>query len=237
MLAASVEVALDTDRLLLVDDDENAYLVLELIEGFGRGFGFNVDLAADLSEAEDLLKKHKYFMVVVDVVFTQQEITGDVFVIDHQQLLRGARPIVITARDPAMVGREQELRNRNIPLLQKGSAEFWKEFKRLSQEALVAWRAKRQSQGGPSESPSPPDHAGDEWMFNPEVARQLIHKAQETLITWLKSMEEDPNQESFPYGGKVYSANMLIEEIQNGTKVGREYIDMLFDLMVHNVER
>jgi hypothetical protein len=99
-------------------------------------------------------------------------------------------------------------------------------LRKLSSDELAVRRTGSPITAGPPNT--------DEWLSS-KAGRLLAQKAQERLVRWLADMD-DPESESFFYGGGSYSATSLLKEIEAGSAVGIEHIDMLLDLLDYRLE-
>jgi hypothetical protein len=213
------EAVVGIDSVLLVDDDPGASIIKENLEAYCRELDSEkqrceVYLVGTLGDAKLLLKKYQYAAIVMDVWFTAEDAYGDVFIVNNQNLLHGAETIVYSAHDDVFFRRHQQLKDMSIEILKKGSPEFFPKLHRFVIEAI-----------GKRRGILPGDWAG----------RALVDKAQGLVIEWLLA-EGDPDAKGIFYGGREYSANMLVDEIKRGTPVGRRHVDMILNEMIDKIK-
>jgi DNA-binding response OmpR family regulator len=227
-------------RVLVIDDEEP---FRNSIKGLFEDWGYKVDTAETPDEAIQLLKSKSYEIIIADITFDLPQMSGDQLITDHHELMSPARIIAITGQGKDRIKRIKELEKFGVVILEKGGetgtlkdlvTEKLEERKRQMafsvQESLTFTIAEaiRHTQravieGGEviAAKPTPPQaFIGSEY---------LLREINQTLVDWLKS-REDPNRRSILYGTRVFSTNDLAMEIEQGTDVGMEHLEMMVDL-------
>lgn len=214
----------DVMRLLLLDDERH---FLEQATNLFKEWGWDVDPVVNLESAQTHLEKRKYQLVIADVTIEGEEITGDEFIVRNAPTMRDASIVLITGKGEDVIGKErrEELKSLGVTFLQKGNAvERLREItsQKIAQQQSLVNNYLRQSVdqliGGDVEHESMPN-----------VYDEMANDLKQMLVDWLES-RKDRDQKEICYGGKEYSINELIEEIEQGTEVGKDHIRMMMDL-------
>jgi CheY-like chemotaxis protein len=214
-------------RTLILDDEHpSADSMRVTLEGMGCG----VDVAYNTREARSLLQRRRYQVLLSDVVLGEETIEGDDFVIDNEALMGGASRILYTARGRENIRRWEELEERGVKVIEKGEPSFFSTLESLVSEKLGEEVSRVTARLNDMITAEADENSA---VMYPEAAATFLMKAQEILIERLKA-KKDSNKKGMFYGGKAYSPNMLIQEIERGTEVGREYLDMFLDLIKHD---
>lgn len=190
--------------VLLIDDD---VVYSDSLRRTLEGWGCAVETVSSPEEAESHLIGRCFKAILVDYVFEGSSVTGDAFIIDNQDLQVESKFAVITAQEPRSIPGGGQLDRMNIPILEKGSDTYLTDLRDILIEP--------QEKEGDVES-------GKSGMH------QLLRLAEDLLVGWLRSRQE-PDKKGILYGNKMYSANDLITEIQNGTPVGQDHLAMLLE--------
>jgi DNA-binding response OmpR family regulator len=217
--------AQDLLKVLVVEDDDG---VRETYRDHFEQEGFSADAVENPEAALKALSESSFDLVVADVRFPNGSMSGDEFILDNQALLGNAEPIVVTGYSPDLISRREELVERGVKIYRKGKETF-DELTRAANEKLEQRKsnlaekirnyALRMKEG--------------EWALHPAESK-LIEKATVILTGWLRAMKK-PDEQSLIYDGRAYSPKQVIEEIERGTEVGVEHVDMMLDLFEHSM--
>jgi CheY-like chemotaxis protein len=205
----------DLIRVLLVDDEPN--LLKSLSERL-RDCGFDVDSASDLASAKRKLETNKYHVLIADVVLPGG-LTGDAFVLSHEELVRDLRVVLMTGWGLDRIAERTKLAERGVEILTKGMPGFFDRITAATEEKLIEQTAQISRQIKESVAAT---------MQMPSSV--LLTEVQKIFVQWLGSRKEQEKAGIY-YGGKLYSPRMLIHEIETGTEVGRAHLDMFVDLI------
>jgi len=165
-------------------------------------------------------------MVIVDVVFDDDVRGGDDFVIDEEDLMRGACRVILTAKRQYEIPRHSELAEMGIPMLRKSDNDCLESLKKLVQHLNVQTEEQERT---PAEASVSSEMTTGEILTEETLEERIARKAREILIKWLHT-KRDLNRRSIIYAGREYSPNMMIEEIKKKTEVGEAHVEMLLEL-------
>jgi DNA-binding NtrC family response regulator len=199
-------------RILLVEDEPgNALSLSEVLEHRG----YSVQIATNPNEAKLCIDAMEFGMLISDQVFDGHSSSGDSFLLESR--VGNIPKVLVTGRGVEGIERKAELDQRGIPILTKGDDNFHQQLESIAQEALAIAKERTMRQ------------------FSPETriddgSSRALREARELLLDWL-SKRKDANAETLFYGGKSYSANTLMKEIQAGTSVGNAHIEMFLRVM------
>jgi CheY-like chemotaxis protein len=122
-------------RVLLVDDDDDyrqaVGKTLELL-------GANVSFASDPEKAKELLKEGAFEVIISDINLGNSRATGDLFITENYDLMKGADVFAVTGYGVDRVNRIDELRNLGVPVIEKdaGLLEFLRNVVSSNREKL-----------------------------------------------------------------------------------------------------
>lgn len=108
-------------RVLVIDDDTSFN---DSISRLLQDFGGSVESVFSLREANRLLNDKKYDLVICDMYFDDSRVSGDQFLVDNKELLRGGKTLVVTGRGLRQIRNRQELEEMGVTFLEKGDSEF-----------------------------------------------------------------------------------------------------------------
>lgn len=205
-------------HVLLVDDyPEFTDPLKEQLERWG----YSVDVAADPEQGNSFLARKNYQIIIADMKFPEQFISGDEFLLQNKEAVQKATTIAITA-NKANITYESELKQLRVIIIEKGQhiAELREITTRTLEEvahqinnAAVSIISGQQVTGA---QVSPVSSESDERMKG-------------ILIKWLVAMGE-PNKKSILYKGKMYSPQDLVSEVEAGSPVGHAHMEMMINL-------
>lgn len=124
-----------TVRVLLLDDNDDyreaVGKTLELL-------GAHVSLASDPKTAKELLKQGSFEVIISDINLGESKPTGDLFITENHDLMKGADVFAITGFGVDRVNRTDELRNLGVPIIEKnaGLLEFLRNVVSSNRERL-----------------------------------------------------------------------------------------------------
>jgi CheY-like chemotaxis protein len=216
-------------RILVIEDDPELGKALAALM---EEWGYTADLAEDIPHAEDLLCDNAYQMVIADVVFENGTVEGDEFVLMHEHLMRGAQRVCMTGKGFDRVHRKSELDRLGVPVLKKGDQNFLVELRRVADGKLEERKRHLSAQMRDmlSSRRTSTDSIIESGPLYPRSATMLYKKAEGILLDWLGS-KESLDKKGLYYAGTLYSPQMLIDEIEEGTPVGNAHVDMFLDLI------
>jgi CheY-like chemotaxis protein len=201
-------------RILLVEDEPgNAASLSEVLELRG----YSVQIASNPKEAKLCIDAMEFGMLISDQVFDGQSSSGDSFLLESR--VGNIPKVLVTGRGVEGIQRKAELDQRGIPILAKGDNNFHQQLEVIAQEALAIAKEKTMR------SLEPGSRGND-----PPSGSRALYEARDLLLDWL-SKRKDANAETLFYGGKSYSANSLMKEIEAGTSVGNAHIEMFLRVM------
>lgn len=106
----------DKVRILVIDDDHD---FLESVTSLLRQYG-SVDSALSLENAQNLVEKDKYDLVLADYHFGNSKMNGGDFLLKNRPLLEQSRKLIVTA-SPYSIENIEKLLNYDIKILSKDS--------------------------------------------------------------------------------------------------------------------
>ena len=222
--------------VLVVDDEDDFRNTLKKLF---EDWGYTVDTAATPDEAISLLQNKNYDMVIADITFDAPQISGDQLITENQNLLKRARIVAITGQGKDRIKRIKELEEIGVVVLEKGGQIG--ELKRIVTEKLeerkkfMASKLQESLTMAIAEAIREAEKsvlAGERIMLTAppfSAPAYLLDEVQRTLIDWLKT-RENPDRRTILYGNRSYSTSELAAEIERGTEVGREHLEMMVDL-------
>lgn len=228
-------------RLLLIENEPE---VARTLKGRFESVGCTVDIAEFPDQARTFLDTEVYQIIVTDQGFGVMGPNGDQFILENENLMGKARKIVITGNALEAIGRQAELKEKGIPIFEKGEVDFLEKLKAVIREAFnerkeavssrlremvsLAFQEKAISSG-----PLPKSEVINE---DDTGLRLLLEKLQEMVISAFKRDGEDGDRQGIFYAGQELSPNELIDQIRRGTLVGRAHVDMFLNLVKHALE-
>jgi CheY-like chemotaxis protein len=246
--ATEIAVSVARPRILIIDDD--GPFVAKAREYF-IGCGFDVDTARTPEEArQEYLKKYEYQLVAADISFAALSKTkGDRFVMENRSLFGKAKLVLISAGEWLTEERRDQLNAAEILFVEKNSnlntklagitkkeRDRWtKGIEKVVQSETVP--SIQKITGGKVHmkiQPAGAATAGAGAKPSPSFDRTFT-KMKQTLIKWLQT-RGDLDMPVFAYGDRVYSANEMIAEVENGTKVGFDHVELMIGEWEHSLE-
>jgi CheY-like chemotaxis protein len=235
-------------RVLVVDDREPFRTAMS---DYYREFGYAVDLAKDPDEAKPLLEKNRYQIVLYDINFEGLNVKGDRFVLNYKNF-KGARVVVVTALEVNQLRSTTELKNLDIPVWGKGDADWGTNLDNLTEETLEARKLEIASQLQ--------DFVSDRLGFTdnrivtspPATAAVMAREAsvpaagaepapapweiavEDMLVEWLES-QDDLERPLFSVGRNVFSADNMLDQIAQQTRIGKKLLDMFVTEVRHSL--
>ena len=201
-------------RILLVEDEKgNADSLREVLESRG----YSVQVASNPTDARLCLDAMGFGMLISDQVFDGYRIEGDSLLLDDQ--VSDIPRVLVTGKGIEGIRRKAELERRGIPILEKGHPDFHPRLGMIAHKALEAAKQKIIESVQP---PSPPTGVGG--------ASRVLGEARDLLLGWLRTRQDRDAQTIF-YGGKGYSVNALIDEIEARTPVGEEHLALFIKVL------
>lgn len=202
-------------RILLVEDEEgNANSLREVLESLG----YSVQVASNPTEAKLCLDAMNVGMVISDQIFEGHVTKGHEFLLDTEGGIAEIPKVLVTGWGAEGIERKEELDKRGIAILEKGHDDFHPRLGRIAHEALeIAKRKVVKSM----ERPVSTGAAG---------AARVMYEARELLLNWLRT-RQDKDEEAIYYGGKAYTVNKLIDEIDARTPVGEAHMSLFIKVL------
>jgi CheY-like chemotaxis protein len=129
-------------KVLVIDDDD---ALRESLTEYLKTFGFNIDSAASPSEAKQLLERGKYQVIITDIYFGPDVMTGDEFLLQNEKLIKGAKIVAITGFALGDIKRVADLETRGIRIFQKGAG-ILQDLRQVIVETLARDGAQKSSE-------------------------------------------------------------------------------------------
>jgi ActR/RegA family two-component response regulator len=229
------EISLAHPSVLIIDDERD---FLERTRNFFKFRKYDVDVARTPEEAMPYLIEHaqnpKYRIIITDDNFKKlSRKKGHQFILENQKLLGEAKALIVSgAEHPSAetLAQLQEVGARYIEKndslegilkeVTKGDREEQEKFVKEKVADNLADLPK--SAGGPALVAIKPAPAQSPRPFSEEALSTL----KQIIINWLET-RGDLNTPALAYGERVYSANEMIQEVENETEVGRDHVMML----------
>lgn len=119
-------------KVLLIDDEEDFrhFLTKALRES-----GCDISSVSSLAEATKLIERNAYHVIITDLYFGAQNMSGDEFLLQNHKSIEEAKKIVITGFDRSRIKRLAQLKTMGVQIIQKGSGEFTETIKQVILEA------------------------------------------------------------------------------------------------------
>lgn len=201
-------------RILLVEDEPgNAASLSEVLEHRG----YSVQIASNPKEAKLCIDAMEFAMLISDQVFDGQPSSGDSFLLESR--VGNIPKVLVTGRGLEGIQRRAELDQRGIPILTKGDETFHEQLEEIAQRALAIAKERTLKAFEPAQR-----------VDEPPAGSRVLREARGLLLDWL-SKRKDANAETIFYGGKSYSANSLMKEIEIGSAAGNAHIEMFLKVM------
>ena len=232
--AAKIEITIPQEnlvRVLVIDDDE---LFLPEMKEFFSSNNYSVDLAKSPEEATRLLKANDYEIVIADVNFEPvSSMKGDRFVLKNPELFGKAKVVIVTGE-----GFTQQqydlLRKKGIKYLEKGEENFSESLEKIAQQKakerkndLVDLVQQTVSTSlGTSTGAAVAVKLAPAPRVKPSPTAYLMDELKQMLVEWLGTRAEG-DEIVLAYGTEVYSANDMIQHIENETDVGLDHVRLL----------
>lgn len=228
-------------RVLVIDDDQE--FLTEMQEFFSSN-SCSVDSASSLDDAEKILKENHYEIVIADVNFDKFSVVkGDRFVLKNQKLFGKAKVVVVTG-EGLSEERYNLLKQKGIDFLEKGEDNFSEELEEFAKKkveerkndiAELVQQTVNTSLGHCSETATVAVDTTSASQSSPEPLSLLMSELKQMLIEWLGTRDE-PDEQLLAFGQHVYSANEMIDHIENETDIGLEHVRMLVGEIKYSLE-
>lgn len=118
---SGLNITLPNPRVLVLDDDrtfsEAVAKNLELL-------GAEVSTASSTAEAMELLKQQAFQVIITDIVLDGDRNTGDDFIVENSQLMKGADVVVVTGYPAQQIKKINELKSLGVRVIEKGNYGF-----------------------------------------------------------------------------------------------------------------
>lgn len=221
-------------RVLLVDDEP---AMIRSLTRRLKSMACEVDAASTLAEASDLLQKNQYQLIVVDQIYGLEELRGDEFLIQNESLMGDSKRVIITGNALDTIRHQEELKRKGILILEKGERSFLETIKNIihqlfqQQQDLVSSRIEAAIPRILKGTPHLESHTADTTKGAEFV---VLEKVKELLIGYLLRLGQS-DKTALLYRGKELSPRMLVDEIERGTDIGLEHMDMFLDLIKNNL--
>jgi|GEM_PF-4176598 len=200
-------------NVLLVEDEDDVRrgLVESLTES-----GYSVEAYSTPREAAEKMIPNAYQLAIMDIRFSAPNISGDVFIRKNADAFGGTKVVAFT-------GHENDIQYRDVfeEVFLKGA----RERERLYEYAEATYRARQQEVA--------------KEMKHRIVDQDEIHKkeliAEEARRELIKALKETRDMAAplVWYKGREYSANELIEEVEDESSViGQAQIQMMADWLL-----
>ncbi len=114
---SDINIRLPEPRVLILDDELD---YLDAIRKNLELFGAEVHTASTVAEAKGLLEEESFQVVIADIFLEGSEVSGDEFIVENSQLMKGAKVAVVTGFSPDRIKRLNELDKLGVTIVQKG---------------------------------------------------------------------------------------------------------------------
>jgi CheY-like chemotaxis protein len=232
-VATKIAVSLALPRILIVDDDK---AFLDGARDYFASCGFDVDIALTPDAGKRILEergKDYYQLIVTDYDFGDEHIKGDAFVRENRHLFGKSKIAIISGAAGLTQQIRTQLREAQDLFLEK-SPRLTTKLKDLTQvesakraneiETVIKEMAPRIEKltGEPVDVKFVSGHAPllQEPLF--DVAKRM----KQVFLRWLRTRGE-LDEPVLAYGKNLYSANQLIEHVEDETEVGLAHMRML----------
>lgn len=218
-------------RILVIDDNKDfRQNIKEYLE---ENANCSITLASTLDAGYKYLNDKDFDMIIADVDF-KSTLKGDKFIIDNKDIIGQSKVVVATAQGLNIVDNYKELIELGYKVLEKSNADFTDQ---INETAIEAANMRRESIenafkhtsetmiGNPSVvsvsfvPESTILEEKDEDTITSPVTKYLTQELNDTLILWLKG-RSNPDKPIFAIGSKVFTANELALQVQQGTEIG-----------------
>lgn len=217
-------------RAIVIDDESNYCSNLQSLLGSA---GYTADVATSLDRARSLLREHRYSFVLCDNVFGDlrgKQRKGSEFVLEERSLLRGADVVLVTGYPVEQIHNRRLLENEGVTILKKAPGHL----KQLEQIASASAEKKvdvvKNSLENLLEDLVESGNLA-EATADIRISCHMVSKASDKLKQQLLLLpDQDKNQ--FSLAGRIFSPRALLLEIEKGSDIAMQLVDMFIDEML-----
>jgi len=220
------------NRALVIDDETDFH---DRMTDYFDTRGYSVDLARDLTQAKAYLESNEYQIVLADVNLGDLDVKGDAFVLRYKNF-KSARVVVVTGRNLNNILNGNALKERDIPVWDKGDQDWGAKLNALTAETSKARSEKFSDElndfikdklgvsSGNYVVTGAAAAATAKAVVQPERELQPWEIAvEDILIGWLQG-HKDMARPFFLVGRQALSAADMVQQVRQKTEVGKELL-------------
>lgn len=229
-------------RALVIDDEADFRVTMT---DYFDTRGYSVDLASDLAQAKAFLDANEYQIVLADVNLGEFDVKGDVFVLRYKNF-KGARVVVVTGRNVNNIRNGNALKERDIPVWDKGDQDWGTKLNNLTAETSKARNEKFVGELNNFIKGKLGVSTGNYVVTGSEAAATAKAVAkrskpqpweiavEDILVNWLHE-QKDMLRPFFLVGRQVFSAADMVQQVKQKTDVGRELLRLFVKEVEHSL--